>query len=348
LIHFYKRKKMYMLSRQLADTVLWSPIIRQQVRCIGFVKNIYKTINYTAPFDQDDQAVILHKLNQYSEKELTRYITKKNAKYISNHREKNGEFTCIEQLLDVEKVETAMLEKICKDLIKVKSIEGKSNNQALHNFLFKNVNPRVPSDKLQNDVRILGLRISLKKVSFALIQDCGLVSWQNIPLLDNVASNYTHYSHQNLIRLSQTLIHNLPAADFIVCEDMLPVLPKDPYVGTKVNLVKLRSYVLCQLTLSRVQSPLHILKPSLLDRLFKLKVGNERISMLEKLPDIIKLNVVEENPFYVNISEEMEQLLREERGGGEPMAGALLQAIAFQHIADLAHKKKITRNLEID
>ena len=49
------------------------------------------------------------------------------------------------------------------------------------------------------------------------------------------------------------------------------------------SLTLFRSYVLCVLTLSRVQSPLHILKPSLLDRLFKLKVGNERISMLVRL-----------------------------------------------------------------
>ena len=36
-------------------------------------------------------------------------------------------------------------------------------------------------------------------------------------------------------------------ADYYVVEEMLPLLPKDPYMKTKVSLIKLRSFLLAHL-----------------------------------------------------------------------------------------------------
>ena len=62
-------------------------------------QDVYKTIGYTAPFPVSEKEEILEKLNKYTEEELAQYVAKKNAKAISAHRKKNGEFTCVEQLL---------------------------------------------------------------------------------------------------------------------------------------------------------------------------------------------------------------------------------------------------------
>jgi hypothetical protein len=42
-------------------------------------------------------------------------------------------------------------------------------------------------------------------------------------------------------------VSELPAADYYVVEEMLPLLPKDPYIKNKVSLIKLRSFLLAHL-----------------------------------------------------------------------------------------------------
>ena len=44
-------------------------------------------------------------------------------------------------------------------------------------------------------------------------------------------------------------------ADYYVVEEMLPLLPKDPYMKTKVSLIKLRSFLLAHLHSGNINSP---------------------------------------------------------------------------------------------
>merc|ERR1719447_1900363 len=124
---------------------------------------------------------------------------------------------------------------------------------------------------------------------------------------------------------------------------MLPLLPRDPYVKLKTNLMKVRTYIICLLAAhygGYEGRALYTLKPSVLDRLFKLKVGNERVSILANLQTITKKNIVEENPFYLSISPEQEKALGHE---GELLAGSLAQALAFRHIVRSTAKKEQER-----
>ena len=53
------------------NSPLYSP-----VRNAAFVRDVYKMINYTAPFSISEKELILQKLNSYSAKEFEAHITK--------------------------------------------------------------------------------------------------------------------------------------------------------------------------------------------------------------------------------------------------------------------------------
>ena len=84
------------LSLRLVDQ---RPVRLCSCRHIAFIRDVYKTIGYAAPFSEAEKETILTKLNSLQEEQLSKYIAKKNSRNISAYREKYGSFTCVEQLL---------------------------------------------------------------------------------------------------------------------------------------------------------------------------------------------------------------------------------------------------------
>ena len=73
--------------------------LKFSARHIAYIRDVYKTIGYAAPFTTAEKEKILERVNSLSEEQLGKFIAKKNSKNIAAHKEKFGLFACVEQLL---------------------------------------------------------------------------------------------------------------------------------------------------------------------------------------------------------------------------------------------------------
>jgi len=317
---------------------LYSPI-----RNATFVRDVYKMINYTAPFSMSEKELVLKRLNSYTVTELGAHLTKVAAKRIIEHRESNGKFEQVEQLLDVDKIETVTLEKYCRILMQELS-DMKSTGEGINKvlkYLDKDIKPAIRA--YDPSSTILGLKVNVNSVSYALIDNKDLLDWDTLHLVDDKYAkiNNNTLAHNTLFFKTQELVKQMPEADFCIQEEVLKVVARDPYMVLKFNKMKTKSYVDCILHLSgNIKSDvIHHMQPRVLDKVFELNIGNERISMSEKFPRIIQENYEEDSPFFLNISSQQNSKLKE-NSNREFVAGACLQALAFRLAAQTSLKKK--------
>eukprot|EP00092_Neocalanus_flemingeri_P018404 GFUD01019918.1.p1 GENE.GFUD01019918.1~~GFUD01019918.1.p1 ORF type:complete len:340 (-),score=74.55 GFUD01019918.1:24-1043(-) len=310
-----------------------------------FVKDVYKVIGYQAPFEEDEKKEVLNKMNSLPEKELCNYTSKRFSKLINLHKEKNGPFLCVEQLMDMSKIEANHVEKICKSLLVDLSLqtqekkEGKAANKPLFS---KGIIPK-PDLKLFSslaDPTYVGVTVTLQGIAYTKIDKENLIEWSILPGVENPASQIA-FQHRKLFSMASEIVNHLPHADYYLFEDLISILPKDPYTAMKhkVNLIKLRTTLMTILMEGKEKKNvgIHTVKPNVLDILFSLKVGSERTSMQEKLDQIISQNTLGENPFTLSVSQEAWTAYNEcNSQGKEYLSGSLLKALAFKYLCEEA------------
>jgi len=335
------RMKSFVSGYQLKRSIHRSPI------CFQFVKNIYKVIGYNAPFNEDEKMEVLEKINTLPESELSNYTSKKIGRLIQAHRIKNGPFECVEQLLDLPYVERPNAEKICKSLLQdltLTSLKAKleRNPQNIKKTLFsKGILPKPDVKSYSECVNptFVGISISLHGLAYSKIDnDRNLLNWSILPGLDNPGSQ-TAFEHNKLFALTSKLNDLIPDSRYYLLEELLPILPKDPYIKQKINLIKFRTSFMTILKMRRENSIMHTVKPNVLDSIYQLKVGNERTSIQERFDEIVKQRLSEDNPFAVTIPETAWDSYREcNSQGKEYLASSLLKCVAFKHLCSEAQQ----------
>jgi len=308
-----------------------------------FVKDVYKVIGYQAPFNEDQKKKAVEKLNSLELTELFNHTTKKFSKLIDVHREKNGPFECVEQLLDLPKVETSHVIKICNSLLEdssPQSMEQKlaTQRKGANKPLFSRGFVPKPDMKLWERIEnptLVGVSVTLQGIAYSKIDSLKThASWAILPGIENPASQIS-FQQRNLFLMASEIVEKLPDADYYLFEDLLPILPKDPYMKHKVNLIKFRSTLLTILMTKKAENKvgIHNIKANVLDNLFQLKVGNERTSVHDSLDMIITQTPNKDNPFAMEISEEAWETYNEcNAQGKEYLASALLKTLSFNYL----------------
>jgi len=245
-----------------------------------FVKNVYKEIGYQAPFTEKEKQEALHKLNTLTEKELSNYTSKRLSKMLDNHREKNGKFECIEQLLDLNKVETYQLEKVCEKLLedfsmtddqKVLAERSKVNKPLFSKGIIPK--PDITEWNLLSNPTVLGITMTIQGIAYTKIDSKrSFHGWGASNGIEHPNSSES-FQHKQLFSYVSNIVTNFPEADYYIFEEVLPILPKDPYLKQKVNLLKLRSTMMTLMMMRKAGDDyrVHTIKPSVLDTLFRLK-----------------------------------------------------------------------------
>jgi len=306
-------------------------------------KDVDKLNGYQAPFDEDQKKDILKKMNSLTEKELWPYATKQLSKQISEHRENNGQFSSIEKLLDLPNVRPPHLLKFCNKLLSNTSMKSLPENvpkmraHRTSNRQFTGIYPK-PDLKLWNSFenpRLVGISVNLQGITYAEIDSFRQhYGWDALPGVANPNSQIT-FQHRNLFDYALGIVDKIPEADYYLFEEPRTILPKDPYMKHKVNLIKLRS-TLMTIMMKRMHEKsvaIHTIKPAVLDDLFDLKVGSERISIKNALDRIITGSVREDGQFIVDISQNSWNHYNKcNNKGKEYLASSLLKALAFNHL----------------
>eukprot|EP00088_Acartia_fossae_P030357 TRINITY_DN31329_c0_g1_i4.p1 TRINITY_DN31329_c0_g1~~TRINITY_DN31329_c0_g1_i4.p1 ORF type:complete len:347 (-),score=23.79 TRINITY_DN31329_c0_g1_i4:599-1609(-) len=325
---------LFLRSLKIKPSVLNAGNFHQPVRLVSFVKNVYKEIDYTAPFDQQEKDFIKQRLNSCSEWEMKRYMSKGLAKKIHDLKNERGKLEVVEELLDIEKLDTIKLEKICNSVLK-KAVTAGDNEpteaEEATKYFRRDIRPAIT--EFTQDSSILGLRVSISQIHYTLIRSKDLVEWGCVPFLPEVKSVQFH--HHNLYDSARTAVEQLPEADFCIQEDSQVLLKMDPNARIKFSNMKCQCYLNCVLQDSeRVKSnTLHYITSGAINKMFNLKIGSERLSMKVSFPKILDTNYDPEKPFYLNISNEQRAQIHQ--GNGEQLAGSCLQALAFRYAATM-------------
>lgn len=347
---------------------LGNNLIHTSVRRNAFVKDVYKVLQYEAPFNEVEKQKILKVLNSPNENDINSYCTLITSKYIKSHRENNGDFNKVENLLDVQKFGLHSLEKLCNNILTEDSVEKKVSSSKRWNGMeiakaktfFADFKPR-PKLSLYGDGEktIIGLKVAVHSVTYSKIdKQQNLLSWGIIPAIQNSKSQ-VNFVHDKLFKTTREVLKEIPVGDYYILEDMIPIMPKDPQfsIKYKLNLASFRTSLLTQILLrNAVQPEVHSMKPSVLEKIFDLKIGMDRKSMNEHLKQIIEPKIFEENPFVTNISEKLWDEYKEKlnkTGDGldeedtaqytsnvdkEALANSLLLSLAFNSLVVAAEK----------
>lgn len=332
-----------------------------------FVKDVYKRLNYMAPYNQGEKDTILLKINQLSEVDLQSYISKRMSRAIAQHREKVGEFECVEQLLDMPKMDPKTIQKACLGLLQSSADLKDQQAEDLRrkqSFMFsRDIIPK-PDIKIftehhTSSPSVCGININLRRISYAKVEfpSGRLVAWSvevpAIPLQD--LQGIAPYQHHRLYETACEAVEGgvrdgvtfegLPDADYYCVEEMLPILPKDPSLKAKIHLLKLRHAFLAVL-MEKKQKPfpavspqVHTMKPQVVDTMFDLKIGNERKSMKIEFHSLIQEGDDEGN-FLVDIEEEQwDYYGRTDSHAKETLLACVAQALAFHRLCVLNEER---------
>lgn len=328
-----------------------------------FVQDIYKKIDYQAPYPEEDKLKVLSKLNHASEDELNKFTAKKVSKVIVKYRDENGNFDCVEQLLNLDKIEKFHIAKLCDKVLSRENpqITPMSATQGAPKFL-GNIIPRPSTDEYQSidNPIVAGVHLSLQGFAFAVYSSQELMDWgyQDLPLVEREVGkprkrekvqtdaakkviqgdSQSYFEHHNLLEACKKICAGLPKdADYFIFEEPLPILPQDPYLKHKINLVKIRTALMTMLMLQGYR--VHTMKPNITDALFGLKKGNERISAQE----IVKIEQDVDTQVSFNILSQTKELyITDERLGDmyykasrvdkEHLLLTLLKSVAFDYL----------------
>jgi len=302
-----------------------------------FIKNVYKEVGYSAPLEENEKNKVLEKINNLEEKEMSKYISKRFSKLISSHRAKSGQFDCVEQLLDLPKIETSHVEKICLSFMEEVETTPEENviaemNKVNKPLFSKGIIPK-PNVKLLEQIynpTTVGVSVTVDGVGLSKIDSSRKhLAWSAMSGIDNPDSP-SSFQHRELFSFAEEIAEKIPDADFYIFEELLPLLPKDPYIKKKVNLIKLRSTLMSLLMLRNEEniSRVHTIKPNVLDVLFNRKnVANDYMEKIMSQPPTT------DNQFGVEISKEALTEYQEcNYHFKELISTSLLKAVAFNYL----------------
>jgi len=304
-----------------------------------FVKDIYKEVGFQVKLGDIEKKQILEKLNFLSENELSSYTSKRFSKAICLHREKNGAFGCVEQLLDLPKVEKSHVQKICDKLKanappSLQEVDIDSRDKSLKSLFSKGLIPKPSIKQLETitNPTYVGVSLSLQGLAYNKMDSKRILhEWSLMAGVDN-SSSLLSYQHDRLFKTSADIVNKIPNADYYLFEELLPILPKDPYMKHKVNLIKFRSMLITMLMMRSTGTGIvHTIKPNVINTLFNLKIGQERTSIHQCLDELIT-----QHPFEITLPSSSREFYEEcNSQGKEYLGGALLKCLAFDH---LCHK----------
>ena len=210
-----------------------------------FVQDLYKKIDYQAPYPEDDKLKVLSKLNLASENELNKFTSKKISKVIVKYRDENGNFDCVEQLLDLDKIEKFHIAKLCDKVLSKESpqVVPMSVTHGAPKFL-GNIIPRPSTDEYQcmNNPIVAGVHLSLQGFAFAVYSSQELMDWgyHDLPSVEREvgkpskkekaktdavkkviqSDSQTYFEHHNLLEACKTIWTGLPRdADYFIFEE---------------------------------------------------------------------------------------------------------------------------------
>ena len=329
---------------------MYSKFLKPRKQCLNIVKrcyepiklqNLYKELDYSAPFSDEEKAKSLKLINEAGDLDAMQAIVpKKYSAKILNHKLQIGQFEVIEQLLDVKGIETNNLERILTRLSKPKKDPNEKQTK-LWDKTLSGFTPRL-SEQLTFPKTVVGLKFNLAALSYALFEDKQLVELKTFKtdFFESKSSFHTH----NLLQNSETIARIIPSSDVIVNDTFMKIIPNDTLLSIKMNTNLLEASLFARLSCRKPMPNIYKFKYNLQASLFDLKkIGTERDKIHPQIKDEEKgiLSRLKEGRkklgFDENLCQENEVLrtFRERKDNDtEQQSEAFLTGLAFLHMLE--------------
>jgi len=241
-----------------------------------------------------------------------------------------------------------------------KKVRKKEEGEAelkLESKLRKYIKPR-PTNYLTEEVRtICAVKFTLNSLSFAQMtktagaKERELLSWRVVPAFEEASKNAS-FEHHKVDETARRLVHDIPQADLYVFEEQMPIMTggvKDPHLTTKIRAQLLQASLVSLLNgrgcdggsssqetdyaVNVVENKVHLMRITVIDELFGLKVGTERVAVHSKLKNLVQDQILVKSLNRVEVSADQWEIYDSLRSVDKDQLGsACLLAIAFDRL----------------
>ena len=261
------------------------------VRYHSSIKDVYKTINYQAPFSEELKAYILNRINESQNvEEFKGLIARPKAEKIFQHKEKHGNFKVLEEVLDVDGMEPVPFERFCKYVIKSTKKDAKKKDEYIHKLYNKWIRPSVGTLKEVEVNSIVGVKFTLEGVAYAEVdanEGCNILKSWKFMQPEKSLMEKSSFEHPELIGNLRPMIENIPKCDLIVYELPIRILPRDPKITVKMKMKLFEIATLALLDRYQPDAKIHSMRSDTINKMYDLKVGDERILIFNKAKDLL-------------------------------------------------------------
>merc|ERR1719150_2346460 len=210
----------------------------------------------------------------------------------------------------------------------------------------KNSRPKIKPDIYHSETiqSVVGIKLSYYHYSYVKLEK---ESKTIVECNSSVCSDQKDFTlHPNLYETALNIVRDIPVADLYIIEEQLPFLKRkiDSNYGSKVSLQELQTSIISLLNIRKYHTPIlllnesidesasncvHLLRRNLIDDLFDLKIGSERVGLQDRLKEYFETHIafrglklfeaenIDEYLRYIdmNIPPKMEKFAKEQLSG---------------------------------
>jgi len=224
--------------------------------------------------------------------------------------------------------------------------------------LLKHIKPRPTIETAASLKTFCAVKLSIRTISYAKLDVSDatrirLVDWGVLDIKSGDQKDDKD-DHTTTFKVARDITNKIPEADLYVFEELIPIdrvgKKADPYLWSKIKLLELLASLVCLLNCKTdggiripddtsgksIRNVVHIMKFTVIDDMFKLRVGTERVVLRS---DKFRHVITEEYPLDTQPSQMDYYEGRGDRDR-EQLSLACLNALAFHRLVKESTKTK--------
>ncbi|GAB1607617.1 transcription elongation factor, mitochondrial-like [Argonauta hians] len=284
-------------------------------------------------YSEEERKNILDCFNRASETELmvTKHLNKLKSSSIISHREQFGSFTTLNEITKVPGLSFLELQKLFKTLKSLSLEKLKDLVPApLSSPEVTKSQPNMTKEMSNSVSSLVALDIQTDRITWLkMSRNLDIVDWNQTMIFSKL---YTKYDVTVYFEKIQKCVESLPQATIYTLENKVYRYPSLKIVPFVVSLRTIESMLVSILNSNFSQDKTHrvyTIKPTVINKLFNLSIGGERVSGQHIFRDIInhKKTYCDLN---VNISQPLsDRFFQYDTVQQEKITCCLLQALSF-------------------
>lgn len=308
-------------------------------------------------YDEKQIDKILNTINKKTGIELANFeISKQRIKKIEMRRQKQGEFSSIEDILELDGFGVKVLEKFCNSILKVDDASKEGELEQLPLYVKKQqfVSPRLSEETRTSISSCLSFHFDLNRVAWTKLcfeSENGSLNVEEW-MCHKISSEEKKLNLSDLVQIGLNLITKIPSADVYVIEAaQTPQIAKQQNNVTQMAINLQKSQFLAMLSVlmaargsnniestsefgdwedSETQQTLFLLRNFVASRLFKTFIGNERVSAENVIRGLLNQNELQSDRNQIDVPDNLRQFYFDSnKVDREFMGQSLLNGLAF-------------------